>query len=82
VDNGSFRFADFTASFMEVIVLKTGKFLRAVGTIVLVGAASTAGAALWTTVLERKFLLTKAKLAHPKSDKIIFVDFQKAGRGR
>lgn len=52
--------------------MKTKEILQTVGTMVLVGAASTAGAALWTTVLERKFLLARAKLTQPKSDKIIF----------
>lgn len=65
---------------MEVMVLKIKEILQTVGTMVLVGAASTAGAALWTTVLERKFLLVRAKLTQPKSDKIIFVDFRKARR--
>lgn len=82
MDNGSFRFADFTASFMEVMVMRARKILSAVGTFVIVGAVSTAGAALWTNVLDRKFQMVKVKLTHPKSDKIIFVDFRKAGRGR
>ena len=73
-------FAKPTEPFMEVMVLKIKEILQTVGTMVLVGAASTAGAALWTTVLERKFLLVKAKLTQPKSDKIIFVDFRKARR--
>lgn len=54
--------------------MKTKEILQTVGTMVLVGAA------LWTTVLERKFLLARAKLTQPKSDKIIFVDFRKARR--
>ena len=52
--------------------MKTKEILQTVGTMVLVGAAST--------VLERKFLLARAKLTQPKSDKIIFVDFRKARR--
>ena len=60
--------------------MRTRKILSAVGT--FVGAVSTAGAALWTNVLDRKFQMVKVKLTHPKSDKIIFVDFRKAGRGR
>lgn len=67
---------------MEVMVMKTGKVLGIIGTFVIVGAASTAGAALWTNVLEGKFQTVKVRLTHPKSDKIIFVDFRKAGRGR
>lgn len=67
---------------MEVIVIKTKKILTTVGTFVIVGVVSTAGAALWTNVLERKFQTVKVKLTHPKSDKIIFVDFRKTGRGR
>ena len=62
--------------------MRTRKILSAVGTFVIVGAVSTAGAALWTNVLDRKFQMVKVKLTHPKSDKIIFVDFRKAGRGR
>lgn len=62
--------------------MRTRKILSAVGTFVIVGAASTAGAALWTNVLDGKFQMAKVKLTHPKSDKIIFVDFRKAGRGR
>ena len=65
---------------MEVMVLKTKDILRTMGTMLLVGTASTVGAALWTTVLERKFLMVRTKLTQPKSDKIIFVDFRK-GRG-
>lgn len=68
--------------FMEVTVVKARKILSAIGTFVIVGAASTAGAALWTNVLDGKFQMAKVKLTHPKSDKIIFVDFRKAGRGR
>ena len=38
--------------FMEVTVVKTRKILSAIGTFVIVGAVSTAGAALWTNVQE------------------------------
>ena len=62
--------------------MRTRKILSAVGTFVIVGAVSTAGAALWTNVLDRKFQMVKVRLTHPKADKIIFVDFRKAGRGR
>lgn len=74
-------FAISTVPFMEVIVLNTRKILSTIGTFAIVGAVSTAGAALWTNVLDRKFQMVKIKLAHPKSDKIIFVDFKKAKRG-
>ena len=66
---------------MEVIVLNTRKILSTIGTFAIVSAVSTAGAALWTNVLDRKFQMVKIKLAHPKSDKIIFVDFKKAKKG-
>lgn len=60
--------------------MNTRKILSTIGTFAIVGAVSTAGAALWTNVLDRKFQMVKIKLAHPKSDKIIFVDFKKAKR--
>lgn len=74
--------ADSTGGFMEVKVMDTRKILSAIGTFAVVGAVSTAGAALWTKVLNRKFQMVQLKLTHPKSDKIIFVDFKKAKRGR
>ena len=73
-------FAVPAESFMEVTVVKTRKILSAIGTFVIVGAVSTAGAALWTNVLDGKFQMVKVRLTHPKSDKIIFVDFKKAKR--
>nr|DAG36290.1 MAG TPA: hypothetical protein [Caudoviricetes sp.] len=73
-------FASPAESFMEVMVMNTRKILSTIGTFAIVGAVSTAGAALWTNVLDRKFQMVKIKLAHPKSDKIIFVDFKKAKR--
>lgn len=66
--------------FMEVTVMNTKKILSAIGTFVIVGAVSTAGAALWTNVLDGRFQMVKTKLTHQKSDKIIFVDFKKAKR--
>lgn len=54
--------------------------MSTIGTLVIVGAASTAGAALWTNVLEDKLKLVKAKKTHFKSDKVIVVDFKKARR--
>lgn len=65
---------------MEVIVVNARKILRTIGTFAIVGAVSTASAALWTNVLDRKIQMVKVKLTHPKSDKIIFVDFKKAKR--
>ena len=56
---------------MEVTVMKTRKILSAIGTFVMVGAISTASAALWTNVLDGKFQMVKVKLTYPKSDKII-----------
>ena len=76
------RDSDSTGAFMEVKVMNTRKILSAIGTFAVVGAVSTAGAALWTKVLNRKFQMVQLKLTHPKSDKIIFVDFKKAKRGR
>lgn len=79
----SFFFAPIQhGAFMEVKVMDTRKILSAIGTFAVVGAVSTAGAALWTKVLNRKFQMVQLKLTHPKSDKIIFVDFKKAKRGR
>ena len=65
---------------MEVIVVNARKILSTIGTFAIVGAASTVSAALWTNVLDRKIQMVKVKLTHPKSDKIIFVDFKKAKR--
>ena len=73
-------FAILAESFMEVTVVQTRKILSTIGTFAIVGAVSTAGAALWTNVLDRKFQMVKVRLTHPKSDKIIFVDFKKAKR--
>lgn len=65
---------------MEVIVVNARKILSTIGTFAIVGAVSTASTALWTNVLDRKIQMVKVKLTHPKSDKIIFVDFKKAKR--
>ncbi len=58
--------------------METKKILGAIGTLVIVGAASTAGAALWTSVLNDKVQLAKLKRTHSKSSKVIVVDFKKA----
>lgn len=65
---------------MEVIVVNARKILSTIGTFAIVSAVSTVSAALWTNVLDRKIQMVKVKLTHPKSDKIIFVDFKKAKR--
>ena len=60
--------------------METKKILSTIGTFVIVGAVSTAGAALWTNVLDDKLKLVQAKKVHSKSDKVIVVDFKKARR--
>ena len=62
--------------------MNTRKILSAIGTFAVVGAVSTAGAALWTKVLNRKFQMVQLKLTHPTSDTITLVDFKKAKRRR
>ena len=74
------HYAKSTVAFMEVILVETKKILSTIGTFVIVGAVSTAGAALWTNVLNDKLKLVQAKKAHSKSDKVIVVDFKKARR--
>jgi len=76
----SLFFAKYSTAFMEVILVETKKILSTIGTFVIVGAVSTAGAALWTNVLDDKLKLVKAKKTHSKSDKVIVVDFKKARR--
>lgn len=53
-------------------------WLETIGTYVLVGAASAAGAALWSKVLERKVGEFAQKRHQPKSEKLI--DFKEAKR--
>ena len=65
---------------MEVTFVETKKIISTIGTLVIVGAVSTAGAALWTNVLNDKLKLVQAKKAHSDSDKVIVVDFKKARR--
>lgn len=60
--------------------METKKIIGAIGTLVSVGAASIAGAALWTNVLHDKIKLVKAKKAHSDSDKVIVIDFRKKRR--
>ena len=60
--------------------METKKILSTIGTLVIVGAVSTAGAALWTNVLDDKLKLVKAKKTHSDSDKVIVVDFKNARR--
>lgn len=73
------HYAKSTVAFMEVILVETKKILSTIGTFVIVGAVSTAGAALWTNVLDDKLKLVKAKKTHSKSDKIIVVISRKQG---
>lgn len=60
--------------------MKTKEILSTVGTFVVIGAASTAGAALWTNVLQPKIQEAKTKLSRQKEDKVIIVNFKKARR--
>ena len=60
--------------------METKKIISTIGTLIIVGAVSTAGAALWTNVLDDKLKLIQAKKVHSKSDKVIVVDFKKARR--
>lgn len=67
-------------AFMEVMIVETKKILNAIGTLAIVGVVSTAGAALWTNVLDDKIKMVKMKKAHSDSDKVIVVDFKNARR--
>lgn len=58
----------------------TKKIISTIGTFVIVGVASTAGAALWTKVLDDKIKMVKTKNKHSKSDNVIVVDFKKSRR--
>ena len=60
--------------------METKKLISAIGTLVIVGAVSAGGAALWTNVLDDKLKLVKAKKTHSDSDKVIIVDFKNARR--
>lgn len=60
--------------------METKKILSTIGTLIIVGAVSTAGAALWTNVLGDKIKIVKAKRTHSESDKVIVVDFKKVRR--
>lgn len=60
--------------------METKKIISTIGTLVIVGAASTAGAALWTNVLDEKIKMVKVKKTHSESDKVIVVDFKNAKR--
>lgn len=75
-----FFFAKSAVAFMEVTFVETKKIISTIGTLIIVGAVSTAGAALWTNVLDDKLKLIQAKKVHSKSDKVIVVDFKKARR--
>ena len=60
--------------------MEAKKIISTIETFVIVGAVSTAGAALWTNVLRDRFELVKAKRLHSESGKVIIVDFKKAKR--
>ncbi len=60
--------------------METRKIFSTIGTFVIVGAASMAGAALWTNVLDGKIKLVKAQRASSGSNKVIVVDFRKGTR--
>ncbi len=62
---------------MEVTLVETKKILSTIGTLVVVGAVSAGGAALWTNVLDDKFKMVKAKKTHSESGKVIVIDFKK-----
>lgn len=56
--------------------MKTEKVLGTIVTMIAVGAASTAGAALWTKVLEKRFRTAKERIMLPDDSNVI--DFRKA----
>lgn len=60
--------------------METKKILSTIRTLVIVGAVSTAGAALWTNVLDEKIKMVKVKKTHSESDKVIVVDFKNVKR--
>ena len=58
--------------------MKAKRIIRKAGTFLLVGAASTAGAALWTNVLEDRFNVARERITRPKNSNVI--DFKDAKR--
>ena len=58
--------------------MKAKQIIEKIGTLVIVGAASTAGAALWTNVLENKFNVARERITRPKNSNVI--DFRDAKR--
>lgn len=58
--------------------MKAKQIISTIGTLVIVGAASTAGAALWTNVLEDKFIEARERITRPKNSNVI--DFRDAKR--
>lgn len=60
--------------------METKKILSIIGTFVIVGAVSTAGAALWTNVLDDKIKMVKARKTHSNSNKVIVIDFKNVKR--
>ena len=61
---------------MEVIDVNPKNTIKLVGTYVIVGAASSAGAALWTKVLQGKCSEVAQRVKAKKSNKVI--DFKQA----
>ena len=47
--------------------MKAKQILSTIGTVVIVGAASTAGAALWTNVLESKVRVARERITRSKN---------------
>lgn len=70
--------AGITAPVMEVKPMKARQIIEKIGTLVIVGAASTAGAALWTNVLEDRFNAARERITRPKDSNVI--DFRDAKR--
>lgn len=58
--------------------MKARQIIEKIGTLVIVGAASTAGAALWTNVLEDRFNAARERITRPKDSNVI--DFRDAKR--
>lgn len=70
--------AGIAAPVMEVRSMKAKQIIEKIGTLVIVGATSTAGAALWTNVLENKFNVARERITRPKDSNVI--DFRHAKR--
>ena len=51
--------------------MKTNEIMSKMGICLMVGAASAAGSALWTTILERKFHEIQWRVTRPKANNVI-----------